>query len=460
MRGWRAFGAAGVVFAASVVFLALVLDFLAPDLSYQIRDRTAELLSGRGGRKFRIALGAAGGSSYRAGTVLNRYLNAKAGYELELVVTASPGNVAALLDPNEHIDLAVIRSADDEGGKADGVFGLAALESQYFFVMVPNESTVHEFRDLAGAVNPGEREAGQPETLGERVLDYYGLLASPSTPNGPSPRVSVVRPTKQGIVADFESGQMIAATRTQPLHSNLIEEPLREGRYRLVPVRDNEALARSIPGTKPGLIPPGLYGPGRRIPSEPVPTLTVTQLLVARGDLPGRVVRDILDVIYHPRFARDVQYELSEESGRKVGGLRLHPAAEIYYHRNDLLTSDRLGRLSFVASAIAALAAGIQFITRFRRSERVRRRRRLLGSELAKLEGIRHRIEESPDAVTAQELIREADDLLSRAEQDAAAGLLDTEGIQSLRSLHQLCWRALEHRRDRPEGSIHVKALA
>ena len=262
--------------------------------------------------------------------------------------------------------------------------------------MVPNDSTVHEFRELTGAVNPGVREAGQPETLGERVLGYYGLLAPPSTPDAPTPRVSVVRP-KQGIAADFESGRMIAATRTQPLHSNLIEEPLRDGRYRLVPVRDNEALARSLPGTRAGLIPPGLYGPGRRIPSEPVPTVTVTQLLVARGDLPGRVVRDILDVIYQPRFARDVQYELSEESGRKVGGLRLHPAAEIYYHRNDLLTSDRLGRLSFVASALAALAAGIQFITRFRRSERVRRRRRLLGSELAKLEAIRHRIEESPD---------------------------------------------------------------
>jgi TRAP-type uncharacterized transport system substrate-binding protein len=457
MRGWRAFAAAGAVLVASVVFLAVVLDFLAPDLSYQVKDRAAELFSGRGG-KFRIALGSAGGSSYQAGTVLNRYLNAKAGYELELVVTASPGNLGALLDPNEHIDLAVINSADDEAGNADGVYGLAALESQYFFVMVPNDSSVHEFRDLAGAVNPGVREAGQPETLGERVLDYYGLLSPASTPDGPSPRASVVRP-KQGIVADFESGHMIAATRTQPLHSSLVEEPLRNGRYRLVPVRDNEALARSLPGTRAGVIPPGLYGPGRRIPPEPVPTVTVTQLVVARGDLPGRVVRDILEVIYHPQFGRDLQYELSEESGRKVGGLRLHPAAEIYYHRNDLLTSDRLGRLSFVASAIAALAASIQFISRFRRGERVRRRRRLLGSELAKLEAIRHRIEESPDASTAYDLAREADELLSGAEQDAAAGLLDTEGIQSLRSLHQLCWRAVEHRRNRPEESVHENAL-
>ena len=241
---------------------------------------------------------------------------------------------------------------------------------------------------------------------------------------------------------------MIAATRTQFLHSDLIEEILGGGHYRLVPIRDHEALAKSLPGTRAGFIPSGVYGPGRRIPPEPVPTVTVTQLLVARGDVPGRVVRDILEVIYDPRFARDVQYDLTEESGRKVGGLRLHPAAEIYYHRNDLLTADRLGRLSFVASVIAALVAAIQFISRFRRSERVRTRRRLLGSELAKLQAIHHRIEECPDANMAQSLIREADDLLYKGEQDAAADLLDTEGIQSLRSLHQVCCRAVEHRRD------------
>ena len=38
------------------------------------------------------------------------------------------------------------------------------------------------------------------------------------------------------------------------------------------------------------------------------------------------------------------RYQHDQSAGRNVGGLPLHPAAEIYYHRNDLLTSDRLGR--------------------------------------------------------------------------------------------------------------------
>ena len=138
-----------------------------------------------------------------------------------------------------------------------------------------------------------------------------------------------------------------------------------------------------------------------------------------------------------------------------MGGLRLHPAAEIFYHRNDALTSDRLGRLSFVASAIAGLFAAGQFFSRYRRGERVRRRRRLLGEDLAKLRALRVRIDDSPDANAARGLIREADDLLSDAEQDAAMDLLDTEGIQALRSLHQISVRAAE----RAVGDAHRAAL-
>ena len=79
-------------------------------------------------------------------------------------------------------------------------------------------------------------------------------------------------------------------------------------------------------------------------------------------------------------------------------------------------------------------------------NERRHARRRLLSSELRKLDAIRDQIDQS-DPATARALVAEADDLLSHAEQDAAADRLDAEGIQSLRSLHGICWRALEHRK-------------
>jgi TRAP-type uncharacterized transport system substrate-binding protein len=432
MRSWRVAGLAVTIGVGSVLVIAALLQFLAPDLAYQLRDRARELASGNGRRTFRIALGAKTGSSYRMGTVLNRYLQEKSGYQLELLATAAPGNVGALLDRNERIDLATINSADEDAAKASGVVALAALDPQYFMVLVPNASPVQEFRDLAGAVNPGARQPGQPSTLGERVLEYYGLTAA--SPDGSAPRVAIVRP-KGGMAMDFEAGLMTAVSRTQTLHSDLIEGLVSGGGYRLVPIRDHDALARSIPGTRPGFIPSGLYGPDRRLPAEPVPTIVTTQLLVGRADLPGRVARDLLEVIYDPRFARDLQYDLGEQNGRAVASLLLHPAADIYYHRSDLLTSDRLGRLSFVASSIAALAAVLQFVVRYRRNEQVKGRSRLLRSELA-----------SPEPREAQELLRDAHDLLSEAERDAAAGLLDAQGIASLRSLHHVCWLSMQQR--------------
>jgi TRAP-type uncharacterized transport system substrate-binding protein len=445
MSRWRQLGVAAGLAAAILISLAAVSQFLAPNLTYEIKEGVAETLSGHRGRTYRIALGVTSGSYYRLGILLNRYLKEKAGYELELVATAGvPENIGALLDPARDIHLAMTESSADDGAGAKELAGLAAVGKQYFFVIVPNASTVRDVRDLAGPINPGQREQGHAPTLGERVLEYYGLIASPSTPAGKAPVATIVRPTNRGNVKDFEAGYMTATTRTQFLQSDLIDGFLKDGNYRLVPIRDHEALARALPGTEPAFILAGGYGPERRIPPEPVPTLAVTSLLIARRDLPGRVARDILEAVYDPRFARDIHQELTEESGRKVGVVPLHRAAGIFYHRNDLVTSDRIGRLTFVAWLIGAAIATTQFVSRLRGNERRKARRRLLALEMEKLRSIRRRVDDGPDAAEARALIAEADGILSRAEQDAAADLLEPEGIQALRSLHGICRRALQ----------------
>jgi len=444
MRGLQPWAAGAAIVVVVLLLLAATLEFLAPELSYRIRDRAAEVLSGKTDRQFRIALGSTTGSSYRVGTVLNEYLKARHGYELEIVTNSSPGNAGTVLDAAHGIDFSIVNSATEQVIGADGVYGIAALEPQYFFVIVPNESPAQEFRDIAGAVNPGARDSGDPPTLGERVLESYGM--STATAAAP-PRVSIVRPTGAGNVADFEAGLMVAATRTQDLHSDLVTNILEEGAYRLLPIRDNVALATFLPGTTPGVIPAGLYGPNRRIPAESVPTLTVTQLLVARSDVPGRVVRDILDVMFEPRFARDVNYVLTEEAARRIDGLPLHPAAEFYYGRNDLLTTDRLERLSLVAAFITALFAGGQFIARYRHYDRARRWRLALGAKVDALQTLRARLDEERDPVVAERLMREANDVLAAAEREAAHELLDAAGIESLRSMHRLCVSAFERRK-------------
>ena len=95
MQTWRRWGAAAVVAAAGLLVLGGLLEFLAPDVAYRIRDRAAEWASGGSGRQYRIALGAATGSNYRVGIALNERLGADRGYQLELVATTLPGKLLA-----------------------------------------------------------------------------------------------------------------------------------------------------------------------------------------------------------------------------------------------------------------------------------------------------------------------------------------------------------------------------
>ena len=107
-----------------------------------------------------------------------------------------------------------------------------------------------------------------------------------------------------------------------------------------------------------------------------------------------------------------------------------------------------------MASAIAGLFALGQFVSRYQRDDRVQRRRRVVADELAKLQIIRQRIVESADASTARDALHDADDVLLGAEQDAAVGLLDTEGIHALRSLHRVCSRVAEEPGVRPGSGM------
>ena len=126
MRRWRALIVAAAAALVGVAFIAAALEFLAPDLAYRITDRAAETLSGKGGRKFRVMLGSATGSGYRVATVLNQYLKAKSGYELELESKPGTDGAAALLDPEEPFDFTIMDSANDTALKSDGIVALAA----------------------------------------------------------------------------------------------------------------------------------------------------------------------------------------------------------------------------------------------------------------------------------------------------------------------------------------------
>src|SRR5262249_3511459 len=121
MRASRAFGVAAAAGIVGVVVLGAMVEFLAPDLGYRIKDRAAEILSGTSGHTYRIGLGVATGSSYRVGTVLNRYLKLHAGYEMDLVPQPQAGAIGSLIGPQPSLDFAVVDSSNPAAAEAAGV---------------------------------------------------------------------------------------------------------------------------------------------------------------------------------------------------------------------------------------------------------------------------------------------------------------------------------------------------
>ena len=167
MSRWRQRGVAAGLAAALVLSLAAVSQFLAPGLTYEIKERVLESVSGTRGRTYSIALGVATGSYYRIGVVLNRYLKERAGYELELVATAGvPENIVALLDPERHIQLALTESSSTEGAAAREITGLAAVGRQYFFVVVPNSSSARDVRESRRPVQSRRAGSGARTDVG------------------------------------------------------------------------------------------------------------------------------------------------------------------------------------------------------------------------------------------------------------------------------------------------------
>jgi hypothetical protein len=67
------------------VALIALLEFLVPNLSYELQDRVREWTHPRAGKPYRIRVGTMTGSAYRVAETLNRHLRTRAGYELELV---------------------------------------------------------------------------------------------------------------------------------------------------------------------------------------------------------------------------------------------------------------------------------------------------------------------------------------------------------------------------------------
>jgi hypothetical protein len=118
-------------------------------------------------------------------------------------------------------------------------------------------------------------------------------------------------------------------------------------------------------------IPAAMYVGKTPTPASNCPTLGMRTLLVARADLPSKIVEHLMQTVFETDFARRIKPLGPREFATSY---EIHAGAAAYLHRNDpLVTSQFCQNLSGVFSIFGAFSAGALSLYGYLRKRRIRR---------------------------------------------------------------------------------------
>lgn len=386
-----------------------------------------------GGSALSIATGVANGGHHRLGTALANAMARAGGAEVRVLETAGSVENLRRLGAGEAQFALVMGgvlgnpgAGDAEDVSAPPALPVANVGEQYLHLAVPVDSPVQTLRDLAGKRVGVGAAGGGHEALARRVFGYFGDAALPQFVNDHSPNLDQA----------FQDGAIDAAFAVYSLFAPAMEELLRTGWYRLVPVTESEALARFLPGTHAEVLPPDLYGPDRSIPPAtygPFPTLRVDTFLVARRDAPAAQVHAVLDALYSPAFRFEARLpELDEARGSVSPWAPLHAEAAAWYARREPLSADRFEVASFFLAGAVTLASALHYLVGRRHWLRARASRQSIRPYFERMLEYGAAVEATSDTTALAAIVHEMMAVQRDAEAEWLRGRLHTEHMENL----------------------------
>lgn len=406
-----------------------VFFVLAPYQASRMRADIISRLHTRGEAPLVLATAAEDGAYFKLGGVLRQHLDAYHSYKLDVKATlGSIENLRMLQDGSA--DLALI-----QGGlttEREGVVALANLGRQYVHLVVPADSPIKGFRDLAGKrVGVGPEGSGS-EALAESVMDFFNFTEETTLVYDHNPELQEA----------FLDGEIDAAFTVYSLFAPAMEQLLGEGWYRLIPISDADAVSRYLPGVFADTLPPGLYGPDRSIPPEvgaPFSTLAVNTLLVSQRSLSDRQVYTILELIFSGDFLKAARLtDLNEAVAQKALHLPLHPAAEAFYTRRDPISSDRFEIMSFFLAGIVCLVSVVHYLLGHRRHRIANERRKAIRPYFEAMMDFGDEVESASNPSNLTRLIHTIMATQRGAEREWLEGRFDTEDMENLYAVYSL----------------------
>lgn len=412
-----------------VACLAIVtlLAIMAPDTALlgiaMIQKRVFEQQGGR----VTLASAGAAGSYYEVGHHLRDTLSMQRSLRIDVVETdGSVENVKMLQDGRATVALI-------QGGlriPKPGITALANIDREYAHIVVPVDSSVQTFRDLAGLrIFTGMEESGSSD-LARTLLNTVAF----------SPQPQIVHGATGDVREWLDTDKADAALLVYRLRAMAMNNLLSTGLYRLVPIPESPTIERFTTGCFADYIPHSVYGPNHGLPpleEGPVPTLAVNMVLAAHESAPGGAVRAVLEGIYTPVFRRVANApHLTEAYGRQPGELPFHDTAERYYGRNDPLTADSFEIASFFIAMFLFGASGYQYLSTRKRKQVSESRRLAIIPYFESMVTFGNAVENSNDTEQLTAILHNMMASQRRAEEEWLKGHLDTEHMENLYSVY------------------------
>lgn len=351
------------------------------------------------------------------------------GYPVVHIVTSGSSDNIARLKRGE-LDAAFV-----QGGLSHdpiGVGAAASIAEEVVHVIVPTDSPVRRFRDLAGRPLFMGQSGGGTRALAQALVEAFDLPEAPTAVGG----------VRDDLGDLFRSGRIEGAIVVARLGNEELSTLMRRGGFRLLALPEAAALSRALPGTFLEQVPQGTYGPGRAEPGADVPTLGVHMNLFVAEHISPAQLHALLDAVYSLPYQRAARLlSLTEQGGREAFDVPLHKDAEAFYRRDDPVSSDRFEIAAFFLGLLIALIGFVRYVADQRLRYLASRRRQRIRPFFEHMVRFAERLEQA-DADEVAAVHHEMMQRQREAEVLWLNGQLETEDMENLYAVYNA--RALD----------------
>jgi TRAP transporter TAXI family solute receptor len=277
-----------------------------------------------------FAVGPAGSEAARLIDALRVALvRERSSVRLRLVTSDTPSDSAAKI-AREDVDLAIVRS--DVSFPASAV-ALAIWQRNPVILAAPASSGIERWTDLSGrTLGVVGRGIGFNARLIETILREHGVR--PETV-----KMIDVLPWETGDV--FRNGLAHALVTIGPVATKPVADAMAgliretpDGRVKLVPIREAEAISERVPVLEAAEVVAGSFGSNPPRPAETYPTLAVLHYLVARRSISDAAAAELTQQLFMLRPTLATQhpsaFRIQVPETEKGSSVQVHPGALAY----------------------------------------------------------------------------------------------------------------------------------